>query len=104
MKRLQSRSGAAEASIMIVLAVLLAIAAFGTLLRGQETSHHAARLELRAQLSTALESSLEEAWWAVDRAVPASAKSTPRKNARVNPLKALRSQILAGLCARTASP
>lgn len=100
----RARSGAMDAPLVFFLAVLLAATVTGTVTRRMDASRHAVRLELHAQLVTALESLVEEAWWVVCRAVPArSGAGGEARRPRGNDPDSLRSRVLGALCERRGS-
>ena len=99
------RRGAIEATVVLFLAAVLAAGVIGSVGRRMDASRHAVRLELHAELATALESTLDEAWWQLCRASPARTGGKPRAaRAGASEPPALYSRVLAAICERTGSP
>ena len=101
----RKRGGAVEATLMLFLGMLLAVVVLGTITRRMDASRHGVRLELHAQLSTALESALDEAWWQLCRAVPVRTGQAARASRAAGTEKpSLSSRVLGAVCERTGSP
>lgn len=106
MSAARARRGALEAPLVFLLSALLVSAILGTITRRMDAGRDAIRLDLSAQLTTALESVASEAWWYVKRSIPVRGNRRPKPSGPLEPGKhvTLYSRVLGELCERTAGP